>query len=95
MAVLHVFLYESFLYYGIINDNELDLDFNIILRDLYDINKFLNITYLIFSDTDTNDEEKANKLSELKDSYGNHLLTLPQARKVVKIYKVPISGFIE
>ena len=88
-------IYESFLYYGIIKDDELELDFNIILRDLYDINKLLNITYLIFSDTNTNDKEKAINLSKLKDSYGNNLLTLKQAKKVVKIYKVPITNFFK
>jgi len=88
-------IYRQFIDYGIINDDELELDFNIMLRDLYDLNKFLNITYLIFSDESINEETKAIKLSTLRDSYGNLLLTLPQARKVVKIYSKPLTNFFK
>ena len=86
-------IYQQFLDYGIIDEEEIDLDFNIILRDLFDINRLLNITYFVFSDENKSDEEKALQLSKLKDSYGNTLLTLPQARKVVNIYSIPLTNF--
>ena len=86
-------IYQQFINYGIMSND--DLDFSIILRDLYDINKFLNITYFIFSNENTTDGEKAIKLAKLKDSYDNNLLTLDQAIKVVEIYKIPITRFFK
>ena len=88
-------IFDSFIAHGIINDDEVELDFNIISRDLEDLNKNLNITYLIFSDENTSNEEKAETLSKLKDLYGNNLLTLPQSRQVVKIYKTPLLNFFK
>ena len=79
---------------GFIRDN-LDINFNILMRDMYDINNFLNKTYSIFSDKQTSNLEKAKRIHLFTDSYGNKLLTLQQSKKVVKLYKKPFLQFFE
>ena len=39
---------------GFMDDSELELNINEILRDFYDVNKFLNISYIIFNNPNTN-----------------------------------------
>ena len=63
---------------------DLDINFNILIRDMYDINGFLNKTYIIFSDKKATNLEKAKRIHLFEDSYGNKLLTLSQSKKVVK-----------
>lgn len=74
---------------------DLDINFNILIRDMYDINGFLNKTYIIFSDKKATNLEKAKRIHLFEDSYGNKLLTLSQSKKVVKLYKNSFLQFFE
>ena len=42
-------IYQGLLDNGFMDDSELELNINEILRDFYDVNKFLNISYIIFN----------------------------------------------
>ena len=76
-------IYQGLLDNGFMDDSELELNINEILRDFYDVNKFLNISYIIFNNPNTNNEEKADLLYNFRDSYGNKLLTRTQSRDAV------------
>ena len=74
------------IYQGLLDNNLIDesnLNISEILRDFYDVNKFLNISYIIFNNPNTDSEEKAKLLFNFRDSYGNKLLTMEQSRQAV------------
>jgi len=88
-------IYQGFLDNRLIKDTSIKLDFNVILRDLYDINKFINMTYIIFRNPDIDDKKKAELIFNFRDSYGNKLLTKKQAELVVKKYKKPLTNYFD
>lgn len=88
-------IFRGFLDNSVIKDDSVKLEYNIILRDLYDVNSFLNMTYLIFRNSEIDDEKKAELIFNFRDSYGNKLLTKEQSRQVVRKYKKPLTEFFD
>ena len=87
-------LYHSIINTGFFGEKSLTINYNNILTDLYIVNNLINETYHILKNPDTNNDEKAEKLYDLRDVNGNRVIESKElAMHILETYGEAIQIF--
>lgn len=87
-------LYHSIINTGFFGEKSLTINYNNILTDLYIVNNLINETYHILKNPDTNNDEKAEKLYDLRDVNGKRVIESKElAMHILETYGEAIQIF--
>lgn len=86
-------IYTKSLLLGFFGDiQKININYDVILRDLYFINKFFSYLYGILNSKMTEDQ-MAKQISKIKDPYNKKIFTLKDAKSLIKKHKTLFLKF--